>query len=52
MVKIFKGIYKNIKGFYHGDLNLTNIIIDKNRKFHILDFGYSSIFSGKNQIIN
>lgn len=52
IIKIFKDIYKNIKGFYHGDLNLTNIIIDKNKNLHIIDFGYASIFSGKKPIIN
>lgn len=53
LLKIFEAIlFYQSKGFIHGDIHPRNILIDKNREVHIIDFGTSSISCYEEQSIH
>lgn len=50
LIQIFETIvFFQSKGILHGDLHSKNIMIDKNEKIHIIDFGTSCMSSYKEQ---
>lgn len=49
ILEILEYLYEE-HGFKHGDLDISNIMIDKNGKLYLIDFEYSS-FSHKNDWI-
>lgn len=51
-LKVLEGIrHVHDKKVVHGDIKLTNMMIDSNRQVRIIDFGYSSCLSSKDDMI-
>lgn len=49
---MMKDIYTKIPLFFHGDLHLKNILINKKEELKIIDFGVSCIFTKEDPILN
>lgn len=51
-IKVLKAVnFIHSKNIIHGDIKLTNIIVDSERNIKIIDFGYSSVVSSKSELI-
>ena len=50
--KMMKDIYEILPSFFHGDLHLKNVLINRKKELKIIDFGLSCNFTTNNPIIN
>lgn len=51
-IKVLEAVqYVHSKNVVHGDIKLTNIMVDSSRNIRLIDFGYSSSLSSNRDLI-